>query len=104
MMGYMQGVRDTLARTGLVRRSRPSYLAVFAFGAGIGLIAGAAVALLITPSTGRDMRRELGWRAKKLAERTQTAVSNVKGKIAGAKDDAKAKLEQHRSRNEAPAG
>ena len=44
MIGYMQGVRDTLTRTGLMRRSRPSLLAVFAFGAGIGLIAGAAVA------------------------------------------------------------
>ena len=104
MMGYMQGVRDTLSRRGLIRRSRPSFFAGFAFGAGIGLIAGAAVAMLLTPSTGRDMRHELGWRAKRLAERTQTAVSSVKGKLASAKEDAKAKLEERQPHRESPAG
>ena len=104
MIGYKQGVRDTLTRYGLIRRSPPSFFAVFAFGAGIGLIAGAAAAVLMTPSTGRDMRRELGWRAKKLAERTQTAMSGVKGRLAGAKEEAKAKLEERHSRNESSLG
>jgi gas vesicle protein len=104
MIGYMQGVRDTLSRRGLVRRSRPGFLTAFALGAGIGLIAGAAVAMLLTPSSGRDMRRELGYKAKKLAERTQTAVTNVKGKLAGAKEDAKARLEERHTRNESPIG
>jgi gas vesicle protein len=104
MIGYMQGVRDTLWRSGLIRRSRSRFLAAFAIGAGVGLIAGAAVAILLTPTTGRDVRREIGSRAKRMAERTQTAMSTVKGKLAGAKEDAKAKLEQHHSRNETPAG
>ncbi len=104
MVGYMQGVRDTLSRSGLIRRSRPGFFAAFAIGAGIGLIAGAAVAMLLTPTTGHQMRRELGWRAKKLAERTQTVMSSVKGKLAGAKDDAKAKLEERPLRNEMPTG
>jgi gas vesicle protein len=102
MIGYMQGVRDTLSRTGLIRRERPGLLAVFAFGAGIGLIAGAAAAMLFTPSSGRDMRRELGWRAKKLGDRAQSAVTNVKGKLAGAKEDARARLEERHARNESP--
>ena len=102
--GYKQGVRDTLRRYGLMRRSRPSFFAVFAFGTGIGVIAGAAAAVLMTPSTGRDVRRELGWRAKKMAERTQSAMSGVKGRLIGAKDEAKAKLEERHSRNESPLG
>src|SRR5260221_9621249 len=55
MIGYKQGVRDTLTRYGLIRRSPPSFFAVFAFGAGIGLVAGAAAAVLMTPSSGRDI-------------------------------------------------
>jgi gas vesicle protein len=104
MIGYMEGVRDTLLRTRLLRRSRQNFFAAFVVGAGVGLIAGAAVAMLLTPSTGRDMRRELGWRAKKIGERAQTAVSQVKGRLAGAKEEAKARLEERQSRNEAPLG
>jgi gas vesicle protein len=102
MTGYMQGVRDTLYRTHLIRRSRPGFLAFFAFGAGLGLIAGAAAAMLLTPSSGPDMRRELGSRAKKIGERAQSAVSNVKGRLAGARDDARARLEERQARNESP--
>ena len=87
MIGYKQGVRDTLTRYGLIRRSPPSFFAVFAFGAGIGLIAGAAAAVLMTPSTGRDMRRELGWRAKKLAERTQAAAREIEALVSTIQSD-----------------
>jgi hypothetical protein len=50
------------------------------------------------------VRREIGWRAKKLAERTQSAMSDVKGRLAGVKDEAKAKLEERHSRNESSLG
>lgn len=104
MIDYMQGVRDTLVRAGLIRGSGPSFLAAFAIGAGVGLVAGATAAVLLTPSTGPDMRRELGWRAKQLAERTQAAVATAKDKLISAKDEATAELEERFTPDEAPMG
>jgi gas vesicle protein len=100
MNSYMEDVRHALSRAGLVRRSGSSWMTGFAIGAGVGLVSGAIVAVLLTPSSGPEMRRELGWRAKKLAERTQGAISdvtqNVKGKLSAA--------ESYRGHNEVPVG
>src|SRR5262245_52807355 len=64
MNTYMEGVRDALARVGLLRSSTSAWMTGFAVGAGVGLVSGAVVALLITPTSGPEMRREIGWRAK----------------------------------------
>jgi hypothetical protein len=100
MNSYMDGVRDALSRAGIVRSSAPSWFTGFAFGAGIGLVSGAVVALLITPTNGREMRREIGWRAKRLAERTQGAISEVTNNVKGKLGEA----ENYRGRNEVPVG
>jgi gas vesicle protein len=106
MNTYIEGVRDTLARVGLVRTSRSGWLAGFAIGAGIGMVSGAVAALLVTPTNGRQMRREIGWRAKSLAERTQGAINDVahsvKGKIQNSKLESQA--ERFRGREEIPVG
>ena len=103
MKVHIDDVRGALERAGILRSSGPSWMAGFAIGAGVGLISGAVVALLVTPSNGREMRRELGWRAKKLAERTQGAISdvahNVKGKLQQAEIEGR-----HHGRNEVPVG
>jgi gas vesicle protein len=94
----MEGMRDALSRTGLVQSSTTTWLTGFAIGAGFGLVAGATVAMLITPKSGPEMRHELGSKAKMLAERTQ-------GTIAGVAEGVKEKLgevERHRGRNELP--
>lgn len=110
MNSYMDGVRGTLARAGLIS-SGPSWMTGFAIGAGVGLVSGAVVALLLTPTTGLEMRREIGWRAKKAAQRTQGAIAdvteNVKSTLADVKQNVKGKLaeaEGHRGGNEVPAG
>jgi gas vesicle protein len=100
MNTYMEGVRDALTRAGLVRSSTSGWLTGFAVGAGVGLVSGAVVALLITPQNGREMRREIGWRAKRLAERTQGAISDVKHTVKGKLAEA----EQYRGQNEVPIG
>ncbi len=102
MVDYMQGVRDTLVRAGLIRGSGPSFMVAFAIGASIGVVAGATAAVLLTPSSGPEMRRDLGWRAKQLADRTQTAVASAKDKLIGAKDEATAELEERFTPDEAP--
>ncbi|HEX9294745.1 MAG TPA: YtxH domain-containing protein [Polyangiaceae bacterium] len=103
MNRYMEGVRDALSRAGLVQSSTSTWLSGFAVGAGFGLIAGAAVAILVTPTNGREMRQELGWRAKKLAERTQGAIADVtqtvKEKVANAEREL-----PYQGRNEVPVG
>jgi gas vesicle protein len=101
MNTYMEGVRDALTRAGLVRSSTSAWMTGFAVGAGVGLVSGAVVALLLTPTSGPEMRREIGWRAKRMAERTQGAISDVthtvKGKLVS-------EAETHRGRNEVPVG
>ena len=100
MNTYMEGVRDTLARVGLVRRSTSSWLTGFAIGAGIGMVSGAVAALLVTPTNGRQMRSEIGWRAKRLAERTQGAITDAKGKL----HKSRLGSEADRFREEIPVG
>jgi gas vesicle protein len=101
MNTYMDGVRDALSRAGLVRSSSPSWITGFAIGAGIGLVSGAIAALLITPTSGPEMRREIGWRAKRLAERTQGAITDVKHTVKGKLGT---QTENYRGHNEVPVG
>jgi gas vesicle protein len=107
MNTYMDGVRDTLARVGWRRRSSARWLGGFAVGAGVGLVSGAVVALLLTPTNGREMRREVGWRAKRLAKQTQEFASRAGNAISSRAQGVKGKLESevHRhGRNEVPIG
>jgi gas vesicle protein len=111
MNSYIDGVRDALSRAGLVRSSGSGWVAGFALGAGVGLVSGAVVALLLTPTNGPEMRREISWRAKKLAERTQGALQdvteNVKGTLSDVKQNMKGKLaeaENNKGRHEVPIG
>jgi gas vesicle protein len=100
---YLQGVRDTLGRVGLVRRSNASiWMTGFAIGAGVGLISGAVAALLVTPTNGREMRREIGSRAKRLAERTQRLAERTQGAFSHAKHEVRSELRH--GRNEVPIG
>ena len=100
MNTYMEGVRDALIRVGLVRSSTSAWMTGFAIGAGIGLVSGATVALLLTPTNGREMRREIGWRAKRLAERTQGALSDVTDTVKGTVKGKLSEAEGHRGHNE----
>ena len=104
MNTYMEGVRDALTRAGLVRSSTSTWMTGFAIGAGIGLVSGAAVALLLTPSNGREMRREIGWRAKRLAERTQGVLTDVTHTVKGTVKGKLGEVEGHRGHNEVPVG
>ena len=81
MNTYIDGVRDVLSRIGIGQSSGPSWWTGFAIGAGVGLLTGAAVALLVTPSSGTEMRRQLGTGAKRLAEKTQGAISDMTGSV-----------------------
>jgi gas vesicle protein len=96
---YMDGMRDALSRVGLFRSSGPSFLAGLAIGAGVGLLAGAAVALLVTPASGAEMRQQLGTGAKRIAAKTQGAISDVTHTVRG-----KLGAEEHYGRNEVPMG
>ena len=99
MNTYMKEARRALTSAGLLQSSTSGWFAGFAVGAGVGLVSGAIVALLVTPTNGREMRREIGWRAKQLAERTQGAIADARHTVKG-----KLESELHRGRNEVPIG
>ena len=94
MNQYFDGMRDVLARAGFRTRRSSNGLGGFAVGAGIGIVAGAALGLLFTPSNGRRLREQLGTHAKWLAQRTQGALRNRRhGETMG-----------YRGRDEVPLG
>jgi hypothetical protein len=72
------GTDDVLAALGLERRrGTMGYLlpAVGYFAAGLAV--GAGVALLVTPKSGRQMRRELGDRVRHVGSQLSTAAENA---------------------------
>jgi len=84
------GLDDALFRVGLQRRrSFFSDLGVF----GAGFAAGAAVAVLSTPLSGRALRRKLGGFFKELVSKGQEAAdTEVKETVAHAKDTVVSKV------------
>jgi gas vesicle protein len=76
--GTMHGLHNALVSAGFMRSRGPGAFVSFLVGTGVGLAAGAAVAILLTPTTGPEVRRELGSRARRIAERTQGAISEAK--------------------------
>jgi gas vesicle protein len=98
MKNTTRDVRRALMRAGIIRRGGSSFLTSFAIGAGVGLFTGAALALMVTPHSGPEMRRQLGTRAKKLAERSKGALgemkANVKGRTQGRIAEAEGALEE----------
>jgi len=102
MKTYLEGVRDALSHIGGGRRSGSSFMS-FVCGAGVGLMAGAAIAMLMTPTSGPEMRRELGTRAKKLADKTQGALSDAKQNMR-ARLGTDAEDFEHNEINRIPAG
>jgi gas vesicle protein len=107
MNTYIEGVRDAVTRMGWMRSSS-GWMTGFCVGAGVGLVSGAVVALLVTPTNGREMRRELGSRAKQLAKQTQQLAERTQHRIQGVAEEVKGKLESEANRrhghNEVPVG
>ena len=50
---------------------------------GVGCLAGAAVGLLLAPSSGEDLREDIADRASKLADQARDAASNVRARLPG---------------------
>jgi YtxH-like protein len=58
--------------------SEPDKLTVFAGGLALGLLVGGSVALLFAPAAGRDTRRSVARRSKRLRERGSDAWSDLR--------------------------
>jgi gas vesicle protein len=108
MNTYIEGMRDALTRIGWMRSSSSSWMTGFCVGAGVGLVSGAVVAILVTPTNGREMRRELGTRAKHLAKQTQQLAERTQHRLQHVAEDVKGRLEteanRRHGRNEVPVG
>jgi gas vesicle protein len=108
MNTYIEGVRDALTRAGWMRSSSSGWMTGFCVGAGVGLVSGAVVAMLVTPTNGREMRRELGSRAKELAKQTRQLAERTQHRIQDVAEDVKGRLEsetnRRHGRNEVPIG
>jgi gas vesicle protein len=75
-MNYAREIRGMLKNLGLVRRSNG--VGTFLVGAGVGAVAGAAVAILLTPTNGKQMRQLVGSRAKQIASTAEKKISSIK--------------------------
>jgi YtxH-like protein len=73
---HIPSTDEILRSIGLqVRQSRSVAPSVALFGA--GLLVGAGLALLFTPSNGRELREEIGGRAASLRERVGASANKV---------------------------
>jgi len=96
-------LRDVLSSAGLIE-TRSSWMTGFFMGAGIGVLAGAVAAALLTPTSGVEMRTQLGSKAKDLADKTQRALSEAGQRTQQALADAGSRLTEqlpdpHHGRN-----
>lgn len=80
MNRIIDDLRAALERGGIIQ-SKSHWVGSFAFGLGVGLVAGATTALLLAPQAGPDTRRRLGSTAKELAGRTAGLVDKAKGTV-----------------------
>jgi gas vesicle protein len=69
-------LRDVLISAGIVE-ARASWATGFFVGAGVGVLAGAVAAALLTPTSGTEMRSQLGTKAKEIKDRAQKAISEA---------------------------
>lgn len=78
MNKYIREVKGVLENLGIVRRSEASWMGGFLVGTGIGVVAGAAVAALLTPTNGKEMRKLVRSNAKRLATKAEKQISAIK--------------------------
>jgi hypothetical protein len=76
MNDYIREIRAVLKRLGLTRRSDSAWIGGFAVGAGVGLISGATMAALLTPANGKEMRKLVGSKAKKIARTAEQEIAD----------------------------
>jgi hypothetical protein len=77
MNSYIREIRGVLENLGVVRRPQASWMGGFLVGTGLGVLAGAAVAALLTPSDGKEMRKLVRSKAKKLAKTAEKQISAI---------------------------
>ena len=70
-------IEDAAARAGIRQRREQRHWAAFFLGILIGAAAGALVAILTTPKPGREMRDELGERAREAADKAREAAGGA---------------------------
>ena len=78
MNRYVGEIKGMLENMGLVRRSESSWIGGFFAGAGLGAVAGAAVAALLTPSDGKEMRKLVRSKAKRLAKGAEKQIAALR--------------------------
>jgi gas vesicle protein len=81
-------LKSALCSIGLIERSNSSRLTGFTMGLVSGAIAGAAIAVLLTPMDGSEMREQVGSKAKELAERTRSVVADATSAVKNTLDQA----------------
>jgi len=67
-----------LENIGLVRRAKRSWMSGFFAGAGFGAVAGVAVAALLTPTDGKEMRELVRSKAKRFAKGAEKQIAALK--------------------------
>lgn len=96
-------LRDVLTSVGVIE-TRGSWVTGFFVGAGVGVLAGAVAAALLTPSTGVEMRSQLGSKAKEIKDRAQKALADASERTQQVLSDATERVtsltaDDHHARN-----
>jgi len=91
MNTYVRQIRGILESLGLVRQSGGSWTGGFLIGTGVGAVAGAAVAALLVPTNGKEMRKVVRSKAKRLARNAEKQITAIKSPSPnGVRDHARA--------------
>ena len=87
MNTYVREIRGMLENLGVVRRPQ-SWMGGFLTGIGFGVVAGASVAALMAPYTGKEMRRLVRTKARQIANRAEKRITAHKAeRVNGVRDD-----------------
>jgi gas vesicle protein len=78
MNSYFREIRTALENLGIVSRPRASWGSGFFVGAGLGVVAGVAAAAMLTPKTGKEVRKLVGSRAKTMAKSAEHRLAAMK--------------------------
>lgn len=88
-------IRNALGRTGIIDNEFVSSpIGYFAIGCLCGVVLGAGVAMLVAPSSGREVRAKISGKAKELSERAKASAKEATSTVSSAVEGMRSSQQQ----------